>query len=68
MMGDNVVNLRMARKRKTRAERAAQGAQMRAKHGRTKVERLADDALRDRQEQQLDSHRLRSGQGPRDDA
>ena len=49
-MGE-VVNLRQARKRRDRAERAAEADANRAKHGRTIAERdaeAAEEALRDR--------------------
>lgn len=46
-MSGDVVNLRMARKRKQRAERETEAAENRAKHGRTKIERRFEDARRD---------------------
>lgn len=46
-MSGDVVNLRMARKRRQRAERETAAAENRARHGRTKAERLFEDARRD---------------------
>ena len=57
-MGD-VVNLRMARKRQARADKAADAAANRARHGRSGAEkqrdRLQDEALT----RHLDGHRLK---------
>lgn len=53
-----IINLRRARKRRARDDAAAEAQAVRAVHGRTKAERLAQaqgQALRDRQ---LDNARL----------
>lgn len=56
-MGD-VVNLRLARKRRRRAEQQAAADENRVIHGRTKAEkRIARDEQR-RADQALDGHRL----------
>ncbi|WP_083943231.1 DUF4169 family protein [Sphingomonas soli] len=52
-MGE-VVNLRQARKARDRKVRAVQADANRALHGRTKAERLADAAERQRIAQTLD--------------
>ncbi len=52
-MGE-VVNLRLARKAKRRATEAATAATNRAAFGRTKAEKAADRAARDRAEHLLD--------------
>ncbi|MGN6374370.1 MAG: DUF4169 family protein [Sphingomonas sp.] len=52
-MGD-IVNLRLARKAKARATKETTAAANRAAFGRTKAERLADEAAKARQERQLD--------------
>ncbi|MAP45893.1 MULTISPECIES: DUF4169 family protein [Sphingobium] len=44
-----VINLRQARKRKARADKAANAAANRALHGRTKAERSAQAAQDERQ-------------------
>lgn len=56
-MGE-VVNLRLARKRKARAERETDAAASRALHGRTGAQKRADAAERRRLEAGLDAHRL----------
>ncbi len=56
-MGE-VVNLRLARKRKARAEHDAQAAANRALHGRGKSEKIAEKTARQRSEASLDGHRL----------
>lgn len=55
-MGE-VVNLRLIRKRKARSEREAEAEQSRARHGRTKAERLRDSAAAGRETAFLDGHR-----------
>jgi ribonuclease T1 len=55
-MGD-VINLRLARKARARAEAAKQAAENRARHGRTKAERARDAAEAVRAERHLDQHR-----------
>jgi len=52
-----VVNLRLARKRRDRAEQADQAAANRIVHGRTKAEKLAAKSERKRSDTMLDGHR-----------
>lgn len=56
-MGE-VVNLRLARKRKARAEHDVRAAANRALHGRTKAEKAQEKAAGQRGEALLDGHRL----------
>lgn len=56
-MGE-VVNLRLARKRKARADGDAKAAANRALHGRSKSEKAAEKTARLRSEALLDGHRL----------
>jgi hypothetical protein len=53
-----IVNLRLARKRKARADRDAAAAEARTVHGRTKAEKQRDKAFRARDTASLDGHRL----------
>ncbi|MDP3896918.1 MAG: DUF4169 family protein [Mesorhizobium sp.] len=52
-----IVNLRLARKRKAREDEADRAAANRALHGRTKAEKRADRATRDQAARFLDGHR-----------
>lgn len=52
-----IVNLRQARKAKARAQREAGAAANRAKFGRTKAEKDAEEAKRELARRQLDSHK-----------
>lgn len=52
-----IVNLRAARKRKQRDEKERRAEENRARHGRTKVEKLAEAAERERGAAALDGHR-----------
>jgi hypothetical protein len=54
----DVVNLRQMRKRKLRADKEQQAAENRAKHGRTKGEKVRADADTARVRRQLDQARL----------
>ena len=54
-----IVNLRLARKRKGRAEREASAAANRAASGRTKHERTLAEARKAQGEERLAAHRLR---------
>lgn len=54
-MGE-VVNLRMARKRSSRAEKERIAAENRALHGRSRADRKADDAERLREAMRLEGH------------
>jgi len=53
-----LVNLNKARKAKARADREAQAGANRAKFGRTKAERLRDEAEAAQARQKIDSHRM----------
>lgn len=57
-MTDNVVNLRMARKRKARAKKEANAEQNRISFGRTKQERNLTKALNDKQNKLVDDQKL----------
>jgi hypothetical protein len=52
-----VVNLRQARKRKERDEKAKAAAENRRLHGRPKSEKIEAERLRAFAEKQLDGHR-----------
>ncbi len=56
-MGD-LVNLRIARKRRDRAREAEGAAENRAAFGMTKAERRKIEAEREKAERGLDAHRL----------
>ena len=53
-----IVNLRLARKRKARANHDAEAAANRALHGRSKPEKTAAKIAHQRSEALLDGHRL----------
>lgn len=55
-MGD-IVNLRQARKAKSRADAQAAAAENRAKHGRTKAEKTLAKFESGKAQTHLDSHR-----------
>ena len=55
MTGD-VVNLRTFRKKKQREEKEAKAAENRSKFGRTKAQKLRDEADRDNQASHVDGH------------
>lgn len=57
-MSGNVVNLRAFRKRKARADREAEAAENRVRHGRTKTERRFDEGRRDAADRGHDGRRL----------
>jgi hypothetical protein len=57
VMGD-VINLRTARKAKTREDAAKRAASNRAKFGRTKAEKLADKQDKARSERTLEGAKL----------
>ena len=63
-MGE-VVNLRMARKRRRRADEEARAEENRARFGRTRAQKRGDDMERDLAQRTLDAHR-RDDSGPRD--
>lgn len=54
----DVVNLRTARKVRARADREVEAAANRAKHGRTKAEKQADDAEQERRTRALAGARI----------
>lgn len=56
-MGD-VVNLRMARKHKARAEKQQAASENRALHGRSKAERLRDQVEAGKAASFVEGHRL----------
>ena len=51
-----VINLRLARKARQRAEASKLAEQNRARHGQTKAERQAIRAAAERSERELDGH------------
>lgn len=53
-----IVNLNKARKARAKADRQAEAAANRAKHGRTGTEKAADRAAADRRRALLDGARL----------
>lgn len=52
-----IVNLRLARKRKARAEKEDAAAEARARHGRTKAERELDAAREEKAVRDVEAHR-----------
>lgn len=54
----NVVNLRMARKRKARAEKEQVASESRAVHGRSKAEKLRDRTQAEQAAAFVEGHRL----------
>jgi hypothetical protein len=57
-----IVNLNRYRKLKARREAAAEAAQNRVRHGRSKAQKEQDAALRHEAERKLEQHRLESGE------
>lgn len=55
-MAADIVNLRQARKAKARADKDQQAEANRRRFGRTKAERLAQDAQTDLDKRRLDGH------------
>ena len=55
-MTGEVVNLRTFRKKKQREEREAKAAENRSKFGRTKAQKLRDEADKDNQARHVDGH------------
>lgn len=53
----DIINLRNARKQKTRVEKDAQAAQNRVLFGRTKAERLKQEAEKTLADRRIDGHR-----------
>jgi hypothetical protein len=60
-MGD-VLNLRLARKKRERQRDADNAAARRLVHGRSKAERKLEGAQRDKSASNLDGHRIGSGE------
>jgi hypothetical protein len=60
----DIVNLRMARKHKARADKERVAEQNRALHGRSTVERERDRQGAERAEKFIDGHRLSPVAGP----
>ena len=60
-MGD-VLNLRLARKKRDRQRDADNAAARRLLHGRSKAERKLEGAQRDKYTSNLDGHRIGSGE------
>ena len=54
-----IINLRRARKQRTRQDAEAKAEQNRISFGRTKAERTLTEAERDKAARELDGHRLR---------
>lgn len=61
-MTGEIVNLRLARKRKARAQAEADAAVNRAAHGRAKAEKKATAAREALEARRLDGHRLDDGE------
>ncbi len=57
-MSAEIINLRQARKQRARDEKAARGAENRARFGRTKAEREREEQSQARADETLDGHRL----------
>ncbi|GAB5510904.1 MAG: DUF4169 family protein [Hyphomicrobiales bacterium] len=56
-MSGTVINLRQARKAKTRAEKEQTADENRRRHGRTKAEKAAEKSATDKSNQHLDGHK-----------
>ncbi len=66
-MAAEIINLRMARKQKARADKERAADANRLAHGRTKAEKTLTRALKDQAERKLDQGRLErseDGSGP----
>ncbi|SIQ19729.1 protein of unknown function [Rhizobium sp. RU20A] len=57
-MAAEIINLRMARKQKARADKERAADANRAAHGRTKAEKTLTRALKDQADKRLDQGRL----------
>ena len=68
-MSADILNLRLARKRRDRAVKEEQAALNRTAFGRSKAEREHRRLLAEKDDRHLESHRLErpSGTGPADD-
>ena len=63
-MAAEIVNLRMARKRRNRADREKTAEQNRIEHGRSKAERKLTDALNTQSKARHDNQRLEKPRDP----
>ncbi|WP_377289672.1 DUF4169 family protein [Rhizobium sp. SG2393] len=63
-MAAEIINLRMARKQKARADKERAADANRLAHGRTKAEKTLTRALKDQAERRLDQGRLEGTSGP----
>lgn len=54
----NVINLNKARKKKARLEKEKSAEENRAKHGQTKIEKLFSKTVKDKQQQNVDDHKI----------
>ena len=61
-MGE-IVNLRNARKAAARRRDAAQAAENRLTHGRSKAERTLEEARAEKSRRELDAHRIETEDG-----
>lgn len=59
-----IVNLRQARKRRDRAAKQAEAEANRRAHGRSKAERLSEDARREKLRKAVDDSKLDEGDEP----
>lgn len=67
-MPADIVNLRLARKRKERAGREAEAEANRARFGRSRGEKERDRLARETSDRSLDGHRLTPASTPDDEA
>lgn len=59
-MADTVINLRQARKARARTEKEKTAAENRRRHGRTKADKQAEKAAREKSLQHIDGHKRES--------
>ncbi|MBC7139318.1 MAG: DUF4169 family protein [Defluviimonas sp.] len=59
-----IINLRQARKQRARSEAQAEAAARAARFGRSKAERLLEEARAQKAREALDGHRLEPGPPP----
>lgn len=60
-MGDNVINLRQARKQRARAAKAARADENRHKFGRSKADKQREAGEQDRAARHVEGHKLPRG-------
>ncbi|MEJ8474715.1 DUF4169 family protein [Roseibium algae] len=63
-MSADIINLRQARKKKSKAEQGAKADQNRALFGRTKAEKQLSQKSENLEAKRLDAHRLEASDGP----